>query len=78
MHPSQGAKASWFRQVRIGPEAMPDMRNIHQVGWPLVPVLWLQAKDKAQKPEVQGKAQSQNKEAGNQSGQANYCARKIE
>ena len=42
---------------------MPDLRDIHQVGWPLVPVLRLQAADKTEEPEVQGKAARQDKEA---------------
>jgi hypothetical protein len=48
------------------------------MGWPLVPVLRLQAADKAQELEVQGKAEGKDKEAGSQGCQANYCARKIE
>jgi hypothetical protein len=33
------------------------MRDIHQVGWIVVPVLRLSPQDKAKEPEVQGKAQ---------------------
>ena len=43
-----------------------------------MPVLRLQASNKAQEPKVQGKAEGKDKEAGNKSSQANYCARKIE
>jgi hypothetical protein len=35
---------------------MSNLRDIHQVGWPLVPVLRVQAPYKAKEPEVQGKA----------------------
>ena len=56
MHTSQGSKASRLRQVRLRPKEMPDLRDIHKVGWPLVPVLRVQAADKAEEPEVQGKA----------------------
>jgi hypothetical protein len=56
MHTSQGPKASRFRQVRFRTKEVSDLRDIHQVGWPLVPVLRLQAEDQAEEPEVQGKA----------------------
>jgi hypothetical protein len=61
MHPSQGSKASRLWPLREWAEEMPDMRDIHQVGWSLVPMLWLSAKDKAKEPEVQGKAEGQSK-----------------
>ncbi len=57
MHPSQGSEAGWLRQVRQRTEEVSDLRDIHQVGWSLVPVLWLQAEDKAPEPEIQGKAE---------------------
>ena len=56
MHPSQGSKASRLWPLRQRSEKMPDLRDIHQVGRALVPVLRLQAPDKAEEPEVQGKA----------------------
>jgi len=64
MHPSQGSKASRLWPLRQWAEKMPDLRDIHNVGWALVSVLRLQASDKAEEPEVQGKAQGKNKEAG--------------
>jgi hypothetical protein len=63
MHPSQGSKASRLRPVRKRTEEMPDMRDIHQMGWTLVPVLRLSPQDKAEEPEVQGEAQGKDKEA---------------
>jgi hypothetical protein len=57
MHPSQGSKASRLRPVRKRTEEMPDMRDIHKVGWTLVPMLRLQASDKAEEPEVQSEAE---------------------
>jgi len=41
MPPSQSTKACWFRQVCQRTKKMPDMRDIHKVGWPLVPMLWI-------------------------------------
>jgi hypothetical protein len=63
MHPSQGSKASRLWPLRQRAEEVPDMRDIHQVGWALVPVLRLQAADKAKESEVQGEAKGKNKEA---------------
>ena len=63
MHTSQGSKASRLRQVRLRPEEMPDLRDIHKVGWPLVPVLRVQAADKAEEFEVQGKAARKDEKA---------------
>ena len=63
MHTSQGPKASRLRQVRLRPKEMPDLRDIHKVGWPLVPVLRVQAADKAEEPEVQGKAARKDEKA---------------
>ena len=60
MHPSQGSKASWFWQVRQWSETLPDMRDIHKMGRPLVPVLWLSSENKAKEPEVQGEAEGQS------------------
>jgi hypothetical protein len=65
MHPSQGSKASRLRPVRQRTEEMPDLRDIHQMGWTLVPVLRLQAQDKAEEPEVQGEAQGEDQKARN-------------
>ncbi len=48
---------------------MPNLRDIHQVGWSLVSMLWLQASYKAKEFEIQGKAARQSKKDG--SGQAN-------
>jgi hypothetical protein len=56
---------------------MPDLRDIHKVGWTLVPMLWLSSADKAEEPEVQGKAKGEDKEAGTQSSKAYNCSRKI-
>jgi len=58
MHPSQGSKASRLRQVRQWTEEMPDMGNIHQVGWTLVSMLRLQTANKAEESEVQAEASS--------------------
>jgi len=77
MRPSQGPEASWFWQVCQRSEEMPDLRDIHKVGWPLVPVLRLQASNKAKELEVQGKAQGKDEEARVQGCQAHYCACKI-
>jgi hypothetical protein len=56
MHPPQGPKAGWLWKVRQWTEKVPDMRDIHKVGWALVPLLWLQTQDKAEESKVQGKA----------------------
>jgi hypothetical protein len=61
MHTSQGSKASWLRQVCQRTEEVSDLRDIHKVGWPLVPMLRLQAQNKATELEVQGKAQGQDR-----------------
>jgi hypothetical protein len=68
MHPSQGSKASWLRPVRQRTEEMPDLRDIHQVGWTLVPVLRLPLADKAEEPEVQGEAQGKDNNASCETG----------
>jgi len=60
MHPSQGSKAGRLGQVRQRAKEVPDLRDIHQVGWPLVPVLRVQAPYKAEEPKVQGKAARQS------------------
>jgi hypothetical protein len=65
MHPSQGSKASRLRPLRQWTEEMPDLRDIHLVGWTLVPVLRLSSADKAEEPEVQGEAQGSDKETTN-------------
>jgi hypothetical protein len=62
MHPSQGSKASRRWPVRQRTEEMPDLRDIHKVGWTMVPVLRLQAADKAKESEVQGEAQGKNQQ----------------
>ena len=56
MHTSQGSKASRLRSLRQWAEEVPDLRDIHQVGWFMVSMLRLQTQDKAKEPEVQGKA----------------------
>ncbi len=53
------------------------MRDIHKVGRSVVPVLRLQAQDKAKESEVQGKASGKDEKARVQSGQAYYRPRKI-
>jgi hypothetical protein len=60
MHPSQGSKASRLWPLRQRAEEVPDLRDIHQVGWALVPVLRLQAADKAKESEVQGEITFEN------------------
>jgi hypothetical protein len=60
MHTSQGSKASRLWTLRQRTEEMPDLRDIHQVGRALVPVLRVQAADKAEEPEVQGEAQGKD------------------
>lgn len=57
MHQVQGAKAGRNGQVCLWAEALPDMRDIHKVGGPLVPVLRVPPAHKASQPKVQGKAQ---------------------
>ena len=64
MHPSQGSKASRLWPLCQRAEKMSDLRDIHKVGWALVPVLRLQASHKAEEPEVQGKAKGEDEEAG--------------
>jgi hypothetical protein len=39
---------------------MPDLRDIHKMGWTLVPMLWLSSPNKAEELEVQGKAQGED------------------
>jgi hypothetical protein len=75
MHTSQGSKASRLGQVRQRPKEVPDLRDIHQVGWTLVSVLWVQAEDKAKELEVQGKAAGQSEKDGR--GQADSGPLKI-
>jgi len=53
--------------MRQWTEEMPDMRNIHQMGWTLVSMLRLQTANKAEESEVQGEASGKNKEAGTKS-----------
>jgi len=62
MHPSQGSKTSRHWPLRKWPEEMPDLWDIHKVGRALVSVLRLQATDKAEEPEVQGKAQGEGRD----------------
>lgn len=57
MHQVQGAKAGRNGKVCLWAEAVPDMRDIHKVGGPLVPVLRVPPAHKASQPKVQGKAQ---------------------
>ena len=54
------------------------MRDIHKVGWTLVPLLRLSFEDKAAQLEVQGEAESTDKEARAQGSQAHNCSRKID
>jgi hypothetical protein len=78
MHPSQGSKASRLWSIRQRTEEMPDLRDIHQVGWTLVPVLWISPQNKAEEPEVQGEAQGEDQKAGAQGRcEAHHCPRKI-
>jgi hypothetical protein len=77
MRSSQGSKASWLWKVRQRPKEVPDMRDIHKVGWAVVPVLRLQTQDKAKESQVQGEAQGKDEKARIQSGQAHYRSRKI-
>jgi hypothetical protein len=39
------------------------MRDIHKVGWAVVPVLRIQTQDKAKESQVQGKAQGKDEKA---------------
>ena len=56
----QGKKGAGKHQVRKRAEKMPDMRDIHRMGWVVVPVLWLQAQNHAQKQGIQGEVQKDN------------------
>jgi hypothetical protein len=80
MHPSQGSKASWLWKVRFRAKTLSNLRDIHKVGRPLVPMLWLPIEDKAKELKVQGKAQGKDKETrsqGCQSSQANHSSSTI-
>jgi len=61
MHPSQGSKASRLWPLRQRAEKMPGLRDIHKVGRALVPVLRISPADKAEEPEIQGKAQGEGR-----------------
>jgi len=66
MYSTQGSKASRRWQVCKRAKEMPDMRNFHQMGRTLVPVLRLSSSNKAEKPKVQGETTFENDIAGGQ------------
>jgi hypothetical protein len=43
------------RQIQVckWPEEMPDMPDIHRVGWTVVPMLWIHAANRTQKQDIQ-------------------------
>jgi len=60
MYSTQGSKASRRWQVCKRAKEMPDMRNFHQMGRTLVPVLRLSSSNKAEEPKVQGETTFEN------------------
>jgi hypothetical protein len=55
MYTSQGTETSWFWPLCYWTETLPDMRDFYKMGWTLVSMLWIQAKNKTTESEIQGK-----------------------
>jgi hypothetical protein len=59
MHKMQGSKTTGWKPLHLRTKEVSAVRDLHEMGWPVVSVLRFQAEDKAEKFKTQAEIQGQ-------------------